>query len=186
MNQRRKFVNFLESLKNDSNSALIESVKTGYSVCFEGLFDSSEYKYIQSVDTDLDKYECGNGEDTYEFTVSASLKSTPEVRQMLISILNTLEDMDIAPELRENDLTDVSLIYKGYHDIPKWSEGGSGSGVDLETVSMTNIDGEFASFTEENLPEELINELRWAFKESNAMDGVDISGDDEYKSCRTY
>lgn len=35
MNSVLKFISFLESLENDSNKELIDSVKTGFSACFE-------------------------------------------------------------------------------------------------------------------------------------------------------
>ena len=37
MNSKQKFENFLESIKKNDNKVLIESVKKGFQVCFEGM-----------------------------------------------------------------------------------------------------------------------------------------------------
>jgi len=59
MNSKQKFENFLESLKKNDNKALIESVKKGFQVCFEGIYDKSDIS-ITSIPEGTTVYIDGN------------------------------------------------------------------------------------------------------------------------------
>ena len=51
MNNKQKFENFLESLKGKDQDALIESVKSGFQACYEGV----EEDYDDDYDIDFEK-----------------------------------------------------------------------------------------------------------------------------------
>jgi len=48
MYKKQKFENFLESLKGNGQDILIESVKKGFQVCVEGMFDD-DYNPIEEL-----------------------------------------------------------------------------------------------------------------------------------------
>ena len=80
MNNKAKFETFLESLKGNGQDSLIESVKQGFKVCFEGcnaLFESvSSIVYHVTHVSNLEKILKDN-----QFILSSSLSNEADMRQ---------------------------------------------------------------------------------------------------------
>ena len=71
MNKKQKFENFLESLKGKDQDALIESVKSGFQACYEGVEEDYD-----DDDDDSRNYEDERYRMDFEKEGSALRKST--------------------------------------------------------------------------------------------------------------